>query len=68
MNDVVFTCTILVYNQMTSVLFDSSSAYFYVSVKFVLSFNMICDTLDNCDHVSTLVGESVVLTHVYRFF
>lgn len=53
---------------MTSVLFDSSSAYFYVSVKFVLSFNMICDTLDNCDHVSTLVGESVVLTHVYRFF
>lgn len=49
---------------MTSVLFDLGSTYSYVSVKFSLGLNMICDILDNPIHVSILIGESVVMTHV----
>ncbi|WMV42843.1 hypothetical protein MTR67_036228 [Solanum verrucosum] len=50
---------------MTNVLFDPGSTYSYVFVHFASEFNMNCDILNAPTHVSTLVGESVVVTHIY---
>ncbi|WMV32385.1 hypothetical protein MTR67_025770 [Solanum verrucosum] len=67
-SDAMIMDTILVYHRMTYVLFDPGSTYSYVSVKFALGLNLICDTLDVVIHVSTPIGESVVVTYVYRSF
>ena len=51
---------------MASILFDPGSTYSYVSVQFVIGLNLVCDVLDCPVYVSTPVGESMVVTHVYR--
>lgn len=45
-SDAMITCTILIRDRMTNVLFDLSSDYSYVSFKFALVFYMIFDVLD----------------------
>lgn len=38
----------------------------YVSMRFALEFDMNHDIVDAPVNVSTLVGESAIITHVYR--
>ena len=63
-SNVVITCTILVFNRITDVLFDPGSTYSYVFVRFSSKFDMIYDVLDTPIHVSIPVGELVIVTHV----
>ena len=62
----MITGTILVCDRMANVLFDPGSTYSYVSVRFSLDFDMICDILYAPIRVSIPVGELVIVTHVYR--
>lgn len=53
---------------MANVAFDSISPYFYVSIKFNLGLDIVCDMLITFLYVSTLVRDSVVLNQVYYTF
>lgn len=46
--------TILVFDQMASILYDSRSTYSYVSVQFAMGQNL-GDVLDYLIHVPTLI-------------
>lgn len=53
---------------MYTVLFEFGPTYSYVSMKFALGFDAICDVLDTPIHVYALVGEFIIITHVYRAY
>lgn len=50
---------------MTTILFDVTCNYSYVFVRFDLVLILVCDVLDSPVHMSTLVRDSMVVTHVY---
>lgn len=57
---------ILFCNRIDNVLFDPGSTCSYMSVRFASDFEMFYDILDDPIHVSTPVGESLIVTHLYR--
>ena len=66
MYNTVIISTILIYDRVDNVLFDPGSTYSYASVSFASKSDMVCDVLDVPIHASTPVGESNIVTHVYR--
>ncbi|XP_049348112.1 uncharacterized protein LOC125812663 [Solanum verrucosum] len=65
-SDAVITGIISVCHRPATVLFDPGSTYSYVSTYFVSSLDIVCESLDLPVHVSTPVGDSVVVDRVYR--
>ncbi|WMV37357.1 hypothetical protein MTR67_030742 [Solanum verrucosum] len=55
-SNAVITCTILVYDRMATILFDSGSTYSYVSVQFALGFDAKC--LAYLAHIRDVDAES----------
>lgn len=64
--DVSIIGTILISDLMATILSDLGSTYSYVSIKFSLGLDMACDMLDFPLYVSTPVGDSMLVTHVYH--
>ncbi|MCF8701934.1 hypothetical protein L3054_11165, partial [Corynebacterium sp. MC-10] len=65
-SNVVIIGIIPVCHRSASVLFDPGSTYSYVSSYFSSEFNLLCDRMPIPIHVSTLVGEPLVVDRVYR--
>lgn len=65
-SDDVITGIIPVFHRDASVLFDPGSTYSYVSSYFASYLVVPCDSLSASVCVSTPVGDSVVVDHVYR--
>ncbi|XP_070017561.1 uncharacterized protein [Nicotiana sylvestris] len=64
--DSVITGIILVSHREASVLFDPGSTYSYVSSYFAPYLGTSRETLSSPVYVSTPVGDSLVVDHVYR--
>lgn len=62
----VIIVSILVCDRMATVLFDPVSTYSYIFVKFSLGLEMVCGMLDLHMYASSLVGDHVMVTQVYR--
>jgi len=58
----MITCTILVDDLMTTMLFYLGSSYSYESVNFAQGLELICYTLDAHIYVVTPIGKFVVVT------
>lgn len=56
----MITGTIFVCDKMAYVLFDLGYTYSYVSIQFMVGWNMVCDVLDYLVYVPNQVSESVV--------
>lgn len=65
-SDDVITCMILVCHRDASVLFDPGSTYSYVSSYFARYLDMSRDSLIVLVHVSTPVGDSIMVYRVYH--
>ncbi|XP_070012915.1 uncharacterized protein [Nicotiana sylvestris] len=65
-SDSVITGIILVSHREASVLFDPGSTYSYVSSYFAPHLSTAQETLSSPIYVSTPVGDSLVVDHVYR--
>lgn len=60
--------TTLIYNRMNFVLFDLSSTFSYVFVKFALWWDLECEFLNTFMYVSTLVGVSLCVDQMYHAY
>lgn len=65
-SDDVITSTLLLCHQPATVLFDPGSTFSYVSVYFAPRLGMRSESLAEPIHVSTPVGESLVVDQVLR--
>ncbi|KAK4731729.1 hypothetical protein R3W88_024717 [Solanum pinnatisectum] len=60
------TCIIPVFHRPGTVLFDLSLTYSYVSTYFTSSMDILCESLDLPVHISTPIGDYVVVDRVYQ--
>ncbi|XP_070045467.1 uncharacterized protein [Nicotiana tomentosiformis] len=67
-SDAVITDFVPVFHRDALVLFDLGSTYSYVSSYFALYLILPRDFLSALVYVSMLVGDSIVVDHVYRSF
>ncbi|XP_070046242.1 uncharacterized protein [Nicotiana tomentosiformis] len=65
-SDVVITCSVSVCYRDASILFDPDSTYSYVSSYFAHFLDMPHESLVLFVHVSTPVGDIIVVDRVYR--
>ncbi|XP_070011172.1 uncharacterized protein [Nicotiana sylvestris] len=65
-SDAVITGIISIYGRDASVLFDPGSTYSYVLSLFAHFLAIASESLGTLIHVSTLVGDSVVMDRIYR--
>ncbi|XP_070039285.1 uncharacterized protein [Nicotiana tomentosiformis] len=64
--DFVITSTVPIYHRDALVLFDPSSTYSYMSSYFASYLGVSCDSLSSPAYVSKLVGDSIIVDHVYQ--
>ncbi|XP_070010306.1 uncharacterized protein [Nicotiana sylvestris] len=64
--DSIITGIVLVFHRDASVLFDPGSTYSYVSSYFALHLSVSRDSLSSPVYVSTPMGDSLIVDHVYR--
>lgn len=64
--NVVITNIVPVCYHPTLILFYFGSIYLYMSAYFSLGFDISCDRISILIHVSTLVGQPLVVDRVYR--
>ncbi|XP_070056237.1 uncharacterized protein [Nicotiana tomentosiformis] len=65
-SDVVIICIVPVCHRDASVVFDPGSTYLYVSSYFASYLDMSRDSLSTHVYVSTLVGDPIVVDHIYH--
>ncbi|XP_070057090.1 uncharacterized protein [Nicotiana tomentosiformis] len=65
-SDSVITSIVPVYYRDASILFDPGSTYLYVSSYFASYLVMSHDSLATLVYMSTPVGDSIMMDHVYR--
>ncbi|XP_070031868.1 uncharacterized protein [Nicotiana tomentosiformis] len=63
-SDVLITSSVSVCHKYASVLFDPGSTYSYVSSYFAYFLDMPRESLVSTFHVSTTVGDTIVMDHV----
>ncbi|XP_070041158.1 uncharacterized protein [Nicotiana tomentosiformis] len=65
-SDVVITSIVPICHRDATVLFHLCSTYLYVSSYFALYLDISHDSLSALLYVSTPVGDSIIIDHVYR--
>ncbi|XP_070036942.1 uncharacterized protein [Nicotiana tomentosiformis] len=65
-SDTMITGIASVFNWDASILFDPGSTYLYLSSYFACYLDMPLESLVSPTHVSTLVGDTIIVDRVYR--
>ncbi|XP_070049290.1 uncharacterized protein [Nicotiana tomentosiformis] len=65
-SDAVITCIVSVFHREASIQFDPGSTYSYVSSYLAHHLDMPCESLVSPIHVSTSVGDTIIVDRVYR--
>ncbi|XP_070036819.1 uncharacterized protein [Nicotiana tomentosiformis] len=65
-SDAIITCIVSVFHRDVAMLFDPSSTYSFMSSYLASCMDMLCGYLDALMHVSTSIGDSIMVDRVYR--
>lgn len=65
-SDRVIIGIILIFYKSTAMLFDPGSTFFYVSIYFAFIFVSLCEDLVMPLHVSTSLGDPLLVSQVYQ--